>query len=349
MMRNTHAGRSDTDNIVGGIFTRVAITTMIMMMMFAIDEIPWNRFFVLVGSSYPYEKLPSMDGFLRMVIPPGHVIMTSFPYLYINCDYGDLSVYGVHRTDRSIRPEKRLLCEGSDLLPLLWIIVVITAFSMGHSNFCKGCGLEAIILFYLIFTILFLWLVGCFHFVGLSVVVWGWGLLLFVLFCLYWLRFFYCCFLFVLLLLVVDCFGIFFFRLYRDWGHSWYVQLCNRLCIYYVFIYDFLRWCWYCCILILRVKIGMNVRVSVPDTMTYVVTYVCLSRLAWMCEWVYTMTHCMSYNLSTCQYSCIVFSLILFRQMGSALYWSDSVRSRRCRAVLLLPQILVVRRKRWQM
>ena len=40
MMGNTHAGRSDTDNIVGGILTRVAITTVIMMMMFAIAEIP---------------------------------------------------------------------------------------------------------------------------------------------------------------------------------------------------------------------------------------------------------------------------------------------------------------------
>ena len=40
MMRNIHAGRSDTDNIVGGILTRVTITTVIMMMMFAIAEIP---------------------------------------------------------------------------------------------------------------------------------------------------------------------------------------------------------------------------------------------------------------------------------------------------------------------
>ena len=40
MMRNTHAGRSDTDNIVGGILTSVTITTVIMMMMFAIAEIP---------------------------------------------------------------------------------------------------------------------------------------------------------------------------------------------------------------------------------------------------------------------------------------------------------------------
>ena len=209
-----------------------------------------------------------MDGFLRLVVPPGHVIMTSFPYLHIGCGYGDLSVYGFHRTDRSIRPEKRLLCEGSDLLPLLWIIVVIAAFSMGHSNFCKGCGLEAIIRFYLIFTILFLWLVGCFHFVGLSVVVWGWGLLLFVLFVCIGLRFFYCCFLFVLLLLVVDCFGIFFsLVLYRDGGQFWYVQRCDRLCIYYVFIYDFLP--------LFYVDVDI------------VVSPFCMWRLVWMCEWVY--------------------------------------------------------------
>ena len=75
--------------------------------------------FVLAGSSYLYEKLPSMDGFLRLVVPPGHVIMTSFPYIHIACDYGDLSVFLAHRTDRNLRPEKRLLCEGSDLLPLL--------------------------------------------------------------------------------------------------------------------------------------------------------------------------------------------------------------------------------------
>ena len=40
MMRDTHAGCNDTDNIVGGILTRVAITTMIMMTMFAVAEIP---------------------------------------------------------------------------------------------------------------------------------------------------------------------------------------------------------------------------------------------------------------------------------------------------------------------
>ena len=44
MMRNTHVSCNDTDNIVGCILTRVTITTMIMMMMFAIAEIPWNRF-----------------------------------------------------------------------------------------------------------------------------------------------------------------------------------------------------------------------------------------------------------------------------------------------------------------
>lgn len=101
-----------------------------------------------------------MDGFLRLVVPPGHVIMTSFPYLHIGCDYGDLSVYGAHRTNRSIRPEKRLLCEGSDLLPLLLIIVVITAFSMGHSDFCEGYRLETIFRFYLTFTTVFVCLFG---------------------------------------------------------------------------------------------------------------------------------------------------------------------------------------------
>ena len=75
--------------------------------------------FVLAGSSYLYEKLPSMDGFLRLVVPPGHVVMTSFPYIHIGCDYGDLTMYGVIRSDRNIWPGNRLLCEGSDLLPLL--------------------------------------------------------------------------------------------------------------------------------------------------------------------------------------------------------------------------------------
>ena len=49
------------------------------------------------------------------------------------------------------------------------------------------------------------------------------------------------CFLFVLFSLVVDCFGIFVLSfLYRGGGHSCYVQLSDRLCIYYAFIYDFL-------------------------------------------------------------------------------------------------------------
>ena len=182
---------------------------------------------------------------------------------------------------------------------------------MGHSNFCKGCGLEAIIRFYLIFTILFLWLVGCFHFVGLSVVVWGWGLLLFVLFVLGFVSFivvfFLCCCCWLLIAL-----GFFFSRSLQGWG-SILIRSALWSTVYilvlYTTFYPLFCWCWYCCILILCVEIGTNVWVSVPDTMTYVaVTYVCLSRLAWMCEWVYTMTHCMSYNLSTCQYSCFVFS-----------------------------------------
>ena len=234
--------------------------------------------FVLAGSSYLYEKLPSMDGFLRLVVPPGHVIMTSFPYLHIGCHYADLSVYGAHRTNRSIRPEKRLLCEGSDLLPLLWIIVVITASSIGHSNFCEGYRLEVISRFYLTFTTVFVCLFVCFHFVGLFVVVWGWGLL-FCFVCIglrvFVVFFLYCCH--WLLIALGFLFSLFFTGVGVILAMFSSLIDCVYIMLLYTTFYPLFCWCWYCCILILCVEIGMNVRVSVPDTMTYVVvTYVCL-------------------------------------------------------------------------
>ena len=238
-----------------------------------------------------------MDGFLRLVVPPGHVVMTSFPYIHIGCDYGDLTMYGVIRSDRSIWPGNRLLCEGSDLLPLLWFIVVITAFSMRHSHFCEGYRLEVIFRFFIWYLQLFLfvWLFGCFDFVCLFVVVvvWGWGLFCFVYI---GLRVFDCCFLCVLLSLAVDCFvfsflfSLFFFFLYMG-GGSFFIRSALWstvfiLCFYIRLLPPFLLMLillyphsvcrdWYecasectwhhdiCCNIRLPVKTGLDVRVSV--------------------------------------------------------------------------------------
>ena len=119
----------------------------------------------------------------------------------------------------------------------------------------------------------------------------GGGCCCFVLFILGFVSlivvFFVCCCHWLLIALAFS----FLFFLYRGGGHSWYVQLCDRLCIYYVFIYDFsppfllmliLLYphyaCrdWYecasectwhhdmcCCNIRLPVKTGLDVRVSV--------------------------------------------------------------------------------------
>ena len=218
-----------------------------------------------------------MDGFLRLVVPPGHVIMTSFPYLHIACDYADFSVYSVHRTNRSIRPEKRILCEGSDLLPLLWSIVVITAVSMGHSNFCEGYRLEVIFRFYLTFTTVFVWLfVWLFWFcvfvccccccLRVGVVV------LFCFGCI-GLRVFDCCFLCVLFSVCVVASGcwllcfLFLFLSLQGWG-SFFIRSALWSTVFIL--------CFY-----IRLFTPFFVDVDI------VVSSLCVWRLVWMCEWVY--------------------------------------------------------------
>ena len=84
-----------------------------------------------------------------------------------------------------------------------------------------------------------------------------------------------------------------------------------------------------CCNIRLPVKIGMDVRVS--DTMTHVVvTYVCLSRLAWMCEWVYTMTHVVvSYVYLSRWHVAWAITLVLVNTV--ALYYSHTAQAgRKC-------------------
>ena len=47
---------------------------------------------------------------MRLVAPPGHVIVTSFAYFNIACHYAQLSVYSARRTARNINTEKANLC-----------------------------------------------------------------------------------------------------------------------------------------------------------------------------------------------------------------------------------------------
>lgn len=66
--------------------------------------------FVLVRSNFRNAGLLYLDDFVRLVVPPGHVIVTSFAYFNIACHYAQLSVYSARRTARNINTEKANLC-----------------------------------------------------------------------------------------------------------------------------------------------------------------------------------------------------------------------------------------------
>ena len=101
---DTSDTRSGIDNKEGDIYNHYNSCKRLQLLNFL------HTGFVLFRSNFTNTGLLQQDGFARLVAPPGHVIVTSFAYFNIACNYAKLSVYSARRTARNINTEKADIC-----------------------------------------------------------------------------------------------------------------------------------------------------------------------------------------------------------------------------------------------